>query len=283
MLSRLLVVAMVAVLPVESAQPRPLLVSAATSLTDVLEEIAKAYAASGGGEVRFNFAASNVLARQIANGAPADAFISADEAQMDVAQNAGRVVAGTRIELISNQLVVAAPAGKAALVRARFSEAPAEIRRLAIGDPAAVPAGVYARRYLEAQGLWQKYESRIVPAANVRAALVAVEHGGADAAIVYVTDMAIARTAAVASSIRPRCSLIRPTRRRRSDSWRSRRGRPPRRFSPDTGFTRWPGASGCFDANERVRESRGRSPSVRQWISGRSRPSPSRPRSWPRC
>ncbi len=201
MLSRLLVVAMVAVLPLASAQPRPLLVSAATSLTDVLEEIAKAYAASGGGEVRFNFAASNVLARQIANGAPADAFISADEAQMDVAQNAGRVVAGTRIELLSNQLVVAAPAGKAALVRARFAEAPAEIRRLAIGDPAAVPAGVYARRYLEAQGLWQKYESRIVPAANVRAALVAVEHGGADAAIVYVTDMAIARTAAIAFAV----------------------------------------------------------------------------------
>jgi molybdate transport system substrate-binding protein len=88
-------------------------------------------------------------------------------------------------------------------VRARFADAPPEIRRLALGDPEAVPAGVYARRYLESKKLWKQYEPRIVPAANVRAALVAVENGAADAAIVYVTDMSIARTATVAFEIPP--------------------------------------------------------------------------------
>jgi len=183
--------------------PAPLLVSAATSLTDALEEIGRDYAASGGGTVRFNFAASNVLARQIVSGAPADVFISADEAQMAVVQKAGAVAPGSRLDVVSNQLVVAALAGRAAFVAARFAEAPPEIRRLALGDPAAVPAGVYARQYLEARGLWKAYEARIVPAGNVRAALVALENGAADAAIVYATDMTIARGAVVAFAIPP--------------------------------------------------------------------------------
>jgi molybdate transport system substrate-binding protein len=70
-----------------------------------------------------------------------------------------------------------------------------------MGDPAAVPAGVYARHYLEAKGLWKTYEPRIVPTANVRAALVAVANGAADAAIVYATDMSMARGTAVAIAI----------------------------------------------------------------------------------
>ena len=176
----------------------PLTVSAATSLTDVLADIAKAYRAAGGGEVRFNLAGSNVLARQIVNGAPVDLFISADEEQMNVVAKAGQIVAGSRVDLVSNQLAVVASPDRAAFVRERFAQAPPEIRRIAIGDPAAVPAGVYARRYLESAGLWTKYEPRVVPTANVRAALVAVESGGADAAIVYATDLAAARHATVA-------------------------------------------------------------------------------------
>lgn len=184
-----------AILAVQTSTP--LTVSAAISLSESLEEAAKAYAAAGGGPVRFNFAGSNVLARQIVNGAPADLFLSADEEQMTVVEKAGKLVAGTRVDLLSNRLAVVALPERAALVREQFARAAPEIRRLAIGDPAAVPAGVYARQYLEKLGLWKAYESRVVPTTNVRAALTAVETGSADAAIVYATDAAVARNAIV--------------------------------------------------------------------------------------
>lgn len=173
-----------------SQQTAPVTVSAAVSLTAALEECARAYTASGGGAVRFNFAGSNVLARQIVNGAPADLFVSADQSQMDVAEKAGMIASGSRVDLLGNQLAIVASTEAAAVVRSRFREAPPEIRRLALADPAAVPAGVYARRYLEMAGLWRLYESRVVPTANVRAALAAVERGAAEAAIVYATDAA---------------------------------------------------------------------------------------------
>jgi molybdate transport system substrate-binding protein len=182
----------------DSAKGAPIAVSAAVSLSEALEEIAKAYAAGGGGPVRFNFAGSNVLARQIVNGAPADLFISADEEQMNVVDKAGALRAGTRVDLLSNLLAVIAPPDRVAFVREQFAGAPPAIKRLAIGDPAAVPAGVYARQYLEKRGLWKAYEPRIVPTMNVRAALTAVDTGAADAAIVYVTDAAVARNAAIA-------------------------------------------------------------------------------------
>ena len=200
MLGRL-ICASIAAVALTSLQSSSLLVFAATSLTDVIEEIGRAYSTAGGAAVRFNIAGSNTLARQIVNGAPADVFVSADEAQMDVVQKAGSIVEGSRVDVVSNQLVVASLAARADVVRATFAKAPPDIQRLAIGDPAAVPAGVYARRYLEAKGLWNAYEPRIVPTANVRAALIAVENGAADAAIVYATDMAIARGAVAAYTI----------------------------------------------------------------------------------
>ena len=184
-----------------TAESGALTVSAAISLSGALEEIAEAYGTSGGGEVRFNFAASNVLARQIVNGAPADLFISADEAQMDLVERAGALVGGSRRPVVANQLAVAALPDRLDEVRSAFPRAGPEIRRLAIGDPAAVPAGVYARQYLERQGLWTRYEGRIIPTGNVRAALAAVENGSADAAIVYVTDLHATRQARVAVAI----------------------------------------------------------------------------------
>ena len=184
--------------PQERAGGGPITVSAAISLTEALEEIAATYAKAGGAAVRFNFAGSNVLARQIANGAPVDLFISADDDQMDVAARAGALVDGTRVNLIGNQLAVVARQDNVALVKSSFAKAPPEIRRLAVGDPAAVPAGRYARAYLERQKLWTAYETRIVPTPNVRAALAAVENGAADAAIVYATDVRISKTAVLA-------------------------------------------------------------------------------------
>lgn len=176
----------------------PLTVSAAISLTNALEAISPAYAAAGGGQVRFNFAGSNVLARQLVNGAPADLFISADEAQMDLAAHAGAIDNHTRVELLGNRLAfITAERGGSSIRRLEDLLRP-EVRRIAVGDPSAVPAGVYARAYLEGAGVWTRLASKVVPVANVRAALAVVENGSADAAIVYETDAALATTATTA-------------------------------------------------------------------------------------
>jgi molybdate transport system substrate-binding protein len=175
----------------------PLTVCAAVSLTESLEAAAKAYLAAGGSPVRFNFAGSNVLARQLVNGAPADLFISADEAQMNIVAEAGAIDRATRVDLLANRLAVIARPDRGEIRDVRALLGP-DVRRVAIGDPAAVPAGVYARHYLQAAGLWDALQSRLVPVGNVRAAVAAVENGSADAAIVYETDAAIVRTAVIA-------------------------------------------------------------------------------------
>jgi len=177
--------------------PDPLTVSAAISLTDSLEAVARAYAAAGGDSVRFNFAGSNVLARQIVNGAPADVFISADEAQMDVAERAGAIDRGTRVPLLGNRLA-AITRKDGVSVRNVGDLVRGDVRRIALGDPSAVPAGVYARSYLQAAGVWAQVEAKIVPVANVRAALTVVENGSADVALVYETDAALSTGAVTA-------------------------------------------------------------------------------------
>jgi len=174
----------------QASRPAPLVVSAAISLTDALREIERAYLSDGGGPVRFNFAGSNVLARQIANGAPADVLISADAAQMDYAERAGGIDASTRHALLRNRLAVVVPSGARLVMTGPRDLAKPSIRRIAIGDPAAVPAGRYARQYLETAGLWTPLQRKLLPLANVRAALAAVESGGVDAAIVYESDAA---------------------------------------------------------------------------------------------
>ena len=186
---------------VQGPASAPLTVSAAVSLTEALNEIAAAYRDAGGARLRFNFAGSNVLARQIANGAPVDVFISADDLQMEVVARAGLVAPGSRVVVVANRLVVVVDARRAPSVTSVEDLSAADIRRIAIGDPAAVPAGVYARRYLEKVGAWPRLEGKIVPSANVRAALTAVENGSVDAAIVYATDARIARNLRVAFTI----------------------------------------------------------------------------------
>ncbi|MBA2305377.1 MAG: molybdate ABC transporter substrate-binding protein [Acidobacteria bacterium] len=189
MLGHLLALALAALLPVVDSQP--VVVSAAISLTDALGEIEQAYTAAGGGALRFNFAGSNVLARQIVNGAPVDIFISADQAQMDYAEQRGAIENATRIDLLANRLAVVTPAGKGST--AADLQALLRLKRIAVADPAAVPAGVYARQFLERAGAWQVVQGRLLPLANVRAALAAAESGGADAAIVYESDAAASK------------------------------------------------------------------------------------------
>ncbi len=205
-------------------QAAPVLtVSAAISLTDALEAVARAYAASGGGPVRFNFAGSNVLARQIAAGAPVDLFLSADEAQMAVAERAGAIDSGTRVALLGNRLALVTRRGAPPISNLRELTT-SRVRRIAIGDPSAVPAGVYARQYLTASGLWAAIEPKLVPVGNVRAALAAAASGSVDAAFVYETDATVSRDVDLAFVVsgpdRPRivypAALIRRTRNRAS-------------------------------------------------------------------
>lgn len=163
------------------------LVFAAASLSDALTEAGKAYEAEGGGPVRFNFAASNDLARQIAAGAPAAVFVSANQAQMENLEKAGKVRAGDAFALLGNSLVVIEPReGKGRPVGSARDLLGFE--RLSLADPAAVPAGVYAKTWLEHEGVWAQLSSKVVPALDVRAALAAVAAGNLPVGIVYATD-----------------------------------------------------------------------------------------------
>jgi molybdate transport system substrate-binding protein len=167
------------------------LVSAASSLAGVLEDVGRRYEARHGERVALNVGASNTLARQILAGAKVDLFISADDAQMD--KVATLIVPGTRARLLSNQLAIVAPTDRPQPIGSAHDLTAQGVRRVAIGDPDAVPVGVYARTYLRRLGLWTAIEPKTVPLGSARLALSAVEHGAADAAIVYRTDLAGAR------------------------------------------------------------------------------------------
>ena len=163
-------------------------VSAAVSLTEPLERVAGDFERDTGTAVELNLAGSSTLAAQILAGAPVDVFVSADERQMDRVAAESLVVAETRVELLSNRLAVVVPAGEAAVPRDAAALRDPVFRRIAVGDPAGVPAGVYARSYLASLGLWDALAPRMVPTRSVRAALAVVEAGDAGAGIVYRTD-----------------------------------------------------------------------------------------------
>jgi len=197
---RLLVVALALVCVPQKAALPAITVSAAVSLTESLQEIVKRYEPSGG-RVGLNLAASNVLSRQIVNGAPVDVFISADEAQMAVVEKASLVAAGSRVALLHNLLAIVVRADRSAPLASAAALASDGVTRIAIGDPEAVPAGVYAKSYLERIGLFAKLQPKLLPSSSVRAALAAVESGGADAGLVYVTDARASKRVRVAAVI----------------------------------------------------------------------------------
>jgi len=172
------------------AATRQVVVSAAVSLTDVLQQIAPLYQQATGEQLVLNLGASNTLARQIRFDAGVDVFISADEAQMNTV--AMQIDDASRIDLLSNQLAIAVPDDRPRSMMSARDLLDPTFRRIAIGDPAAVPAGVYAKQYLQSIGIWSDVTRKVVPAGSVRLALAAVESGGADAAIVYHTDVAMA-------------------------------------------------------------------------------------------
>lgn len=175
-----------------AAASTPVTVFAAASTTDVMIRLARRYQAATGVFVRCNFASSSTLARQIESGAPADLFFSADEVWMDHVERLDRIEPNSRRDLLGNSLVLVAPAGRpfAARMDGGFDLPNAFEGRIAIGDPAHVPAGRYAQQALRYFGWWEKLERRILPAMDVRDALRLVAIDEAPAGIVYATDAA---------------------------------------------------------------------------------------------
>ncbi|AHJ27556.1 molybdate ABC transporter substrate-binding protein [Nodularia spumigena CS-584] len=175
-----------------TAQPNiNLLISAAASMKDALEEIQPLYQQSKPNvNIRYNFGASGALQQQIEQGAPADIFISAARSQVDALEQKGLLVAGTRTNLANNRLVLIVP-NNTNSINSFFNLADAKIKRIALGEPRSVPAGQYADQVLKKLGIFEKIKSKLVLANNVRQVLAAVESGNADAGLVYATDAKI--------------------------------------------------------------------------------------------
>jgi molybdate transport system substrate-binding protein len=172
-------------------------VFAAASLTDALRDLGTQWAARGNPAPRFSFASSSALARQIEQGAPADLFMSADEAWATYLQERNLLVTATRSSPLGNSLVLVAPTDAARPVTlARGTDLAALLGtngRIATGDPAHVPVGRYAQAALTWMGQWDAVAPRLARADNVRAALLLVERGEAPFGIVYATDAAASR------------------------------------------------------------------------------------------
>jgi len=173
------------------ARSPDILVFAAASMQTAFDEIAPALEQAIGVHPKFSYAASSTLAKQIESGAPAEIFISADLEWMDYVETRSLIKKDSRRNLVGNTLVLIAPARQPVTLKiapgfplaARLGSS-----RLAVADPAAVPAGKYAKAALTALGVGDSVSSRLAPAENVRAALVLVERGESPLGIVYRTD-----------------------------------------------------------------------------------------------
>lgn len=172
------------------------LLFAAASTGDAVGEVIALYAAGKGERVRASFASSGTLARQIALGAPANVFLSANTRWMDYLAKRRLIVSGSRLDLFGNRLVLIAP--EASEIELAIGPGFPLLRalgdgRLAVADPAHVPAGIYARQALTALGVWDAIAPRTARAGDVRGALALVARGEAPAGIVYATDLRVSR------------------------------------------------------------------------------------------
>jgi len=175
------------------AQKRDVLVFAAASLKDALDDIDAQYQRETGKHIRVSLAASSTLAKQIENGAPADIFISADLDWMDYLAQRKLIKASTRKNLLGNKLVLIAPRDSTVQVKIQpgFPLAQALAGgKLSMADTAAVPCGKYGKASLEKLGVWPSVAGQVVQAENVRAALALVARKEAPLGIVYQTDAA---------------------------------------------------------------------------------------------
>ena len=179
--------------PAASAQSGDVVVFAAASLKDALDDINAQWRRETGKKAVISYASSAVLAKQIEQAAPADVFISADTDNMDYVQKRALIEPETRIDLLGNRIVlVAEKSSKIALhIAPGFDLAGAlGANRLAMADVASVPAGKYGKAALETLKVWPSVEKKVAQAENVRAALILVSRGEAPLGIVYATDAA---------------------------------------------------------------------------------------------
>lgn len=178
-----------------AAQAEGVTVYAAASLSSSLREVVGLWRVRHPADnVRISFAASSTLAKQIAAGAPADIFLSADQQWMDYLASRRVIDVASRRNLLGNSLVLVAPAGRPVPVRLlKGAPVPSFAGRLCMGEPGSVPAGVYGRQALQFLGWWPVLEQRIVATEDVRTALTFVERAACPLGIVYATDAAASR------------------------------------------------------------------------------------------
>jgi molybdate transport system substrate-binding protein len=192
-----------------AAVPPTLVVFAAASTSEVMRDLGLRYQSATGVGVTLSLGSSSTLAKQIEAGAPADVFVSADPKWMDHVESAGFIRRESRRDLLGNRLVMIAPKDQPIYVEpTREFDVAARltgVKRLAIGDPAHVPAGRYARQALDWLGWWPALENRIIGTPDVRAALRLVEAGEADAGIVYATDAKFSARVVVVAVLPEEC------------------------------------------------------------------------------
>jgi molybdate transport system substrate-binding protein len=185
-----------------AARAQELTVFAAASLTDAMKDVSAQWAKDVHQPLRLSFGASSTMARQIEQGAPANLFASADEKWMDYLADKKLIAADTRRELLGNDLVLVVPADKPQHVTVGpgfdLLGLLGPNGRIATGDPAHVPVGLYAEQALKKLGLWDAVQPRLARTDDVRAALLLVERGEAPAGIVYATDAAVSKGVMVA-------------------------------------------------------------------------------------
>jgi molybdate transport system substrate-binding protein len=186
------------------ARAEEMTVFAAASLTDAMKDVSAQWAQAGHQPLRMSFGASSTIARQIEQGAPANLFASADQKWMDYLAEKQLIVADTRKDLLGNDLVLVVPADKPLHVviapDLNLLSLLGASGRIATGDPAHVPVGIYAEQALRKLGQWDAITPHLARTDDVRSALLLVERGEAPAGIVYATDAAVSKAVMVAGT-----------------------------------------------------------------------------------
>ena len=175
-----------------------LTVFAAASLTDAITDISKSFESGQTVKVYTNFAGSQTLQVQIERGAPADVFISASPVQMDVLEDKGAIHESSRRNVLRNSLVLVAPIGNSDQIEIPEELTQSSVRRIAIGEPNSVPAGIYGAEAFNRLGIWSGVKPKLIPGADVRSVLAYAEAGEVDFGIVYKTDASLSEKVRIA-------------------------------------------------------------------------------------